>query len=68
MEHLRAMIAGAEERMADPGCSDQNFAVLGRMRADFLAQLEQIDPSAKPSRPESDVDEFTQRRMQRGAS
>lgn len=66
-DHLRAMIAGAQERMESGGCSDQNYAVLGRMRAEFLAQLDEIEGAPKGARPKSVTDEFTARRKKRGA-
>ena len=61
------MISGAEERMLSEGCSDQNYAVLGRMRAEFLVQLEAIEGAPKVARPQSVADEFTARRKKRGA-
>lgn len=66
-DHLRTMIAGAEERMSSGGCSDQNYAVLGRMRAEFLAQLDEIEGTSKGTRSQSVTDEFTARRKKRGA-
>ena len=66
-EHLREMIAGAEKRMSSDGCSDQNYAVLGRMRAEFLAQIDEIEGAPKVARPQSVTDEFTARRKKRGA-
>ncbi|PWJ24741.1 hypothetical protein ATK17_0842 [Branchiibius hedensis] len=50
-DHLRAMIAGAEERMLSESCSDQNYAVLGRMRAEFLAQLEALEKTSEGEQP-----------------
>jgi len=67
-DHLRAMVKGAEQRMLSEKCSDQNYAVLGRMRAEFLAQLEELEPPKSGSESGSaTVDEFTARRRSRGA-
>lgn len=68
-DHLRAMITGAEERMLSESCSDQNYAVLGRMRAEFLVQLESLEPGAGSvgGSGSETVDEFTARRKARGA-
>ena len=71
-EHLRAMISGAEERMLSETCSDQNYAVLGRMRAEFLVQIEAIEAAGRKGDKSggsgsATVDEFTKRRRSRGA-
>lgn len=67
-DHLEAMVKGAEERMLSESCSDQNYAVLGRMRAEFLAQLEALrKPEAGSGSGSQTVDEFTSRRRARGA-
>lgn len=45
--------------------SDQNFAVMGRLLADTLKQIDEIDPPAAVVKPEDDVDEFTRRLRER---
>ena len=66
--HLEAMIAGAEERMLSESCSDQNYAVLGRMRAEFLTQLEALGGTAAQPAKAGAVDEFTAARRARRKS
>lgn len=68
LEHLREMVAGAEERMLSAGCSDQNFAVLGRLRRDLLAEIDQLDPPAEVQRPKSGLTEFERRLAEREQS
>lgn len=53
--------------MSSESCSDQNYAVLGRMRAEFLAQIDEIEGAPKVARPQSVTDEFAARRKKRGA-
>ena len=60
LDHLRAMVAGAEERMLSDTCTDQNFAVLGRMRADFLAQIADLGGESKPAK-ETGLSDFEKR-------
>ena len=67
LEHLREMVAGAETRMLADSCSDQNFAVLGRLRRDLLAELEELDPSAKKSEGTA-LSEFEKRLRERESS
>ncbi len=45
LEHLREMVEGAQGRMLSELCSDQNFAVLGRLRRELLVELEELAPS-----------------------
>lgn len=68
LEHLREMVAGAEERMLSGGCTDQNFAVLGRLRRDLLAEIDQLDPPAEANRPKSGLTEFERRLAEREQS
>ena len=67
VDHLREMVAGAEERMLDPGCSDQNFAVLGRLRRDLLAELDELDPPNEDDKPRTGLSEFERRLAERDA-
>ena len=64
LDHLREMVAGAEARMLDPGCSDQNFAVLGRFRRDLLAEIEELDPAATDG-PKTGLSEFEEKMRER---
>lgn len=64
LEHLREIVAGAEERMLNPACSDQNFAVLGRMRADLLEKIEALDPAAI-GKPKTALSEFEEKMRER---
>ena len=66
LDHLRAMVAGAEERMLSDTCTDQNFAVFGRMRADFLAQIAELG-GEKPSEKETGLSDFEKRLAARDA-
>ena len=68
LEHLREMVAGAEARMLDSGCSDQNFAVLGRFRTDLLAQIDVLDPPVEAERPKSGLSEFERKLAEREQS
>lgn len=70
LTHLRQMVAGAEQRMASPSCSDQNFAVLGRMRAEFLAQIEDLGGGASATKETglSDFEKRLREREQRAAA
>lgn len=45
LDHLREMVEGAQVRMLSESCSDQNFAVLGRLRRELLAEIEELSPS-----------------------
>ena len=45
LEHLMEMVEGAQDRMLSESCSDQNFAVLGRLRRELLAEIEELSPS-----------------------
>jgi len=64
LDHLRDMVKGAEERMSSPSCSDQNYAVLGRMRADLLDKIEALDPSEK-AKPKTALSEFEEKMRER---
>jgi hypothetical protein len=59
------MVAGAEERMLAPGCGDQNFAVLGRLRRDLLAEIDELDPPAKSDGPKTGLSEFERKLSER---
>ena len=67
LDHLREMVAGAEERMLSETCTDQNFAVLGRMRADFLAQIADLGGEQKPTK-ETGLSDFEKRLAARESS
>jgi hypothetical protein len=58
------MVAGAEVRMLSDSCTDQNFAVLGRMRADFLAQIADLGGEEKPAK-ETGLSDFEKRLAER---
>jgi len=45
--------------MLSEKCTDQNFAVLGRARADFLAQIDELDGDENPK--ETGLSEFERR-------
>ena len=60
LEQLREMVEGAETRMLSDSCTDQNFAVLGRMRADFLAQIAELGGEEKPAK-ETGLSDFEKR-------
>ena len=68
LDHLQAMVAGAEERMLDTGCSDQNFAVLGRMRADFLKQIDELGGGELSKPKETGLSDFEKRLAERESS
>ena len=65
LDHLQAMVAGAEERMLDEKCTDQNFAVLGRMRADFLKQIEELGGGEQAKPKETGLSDFEKRLRER---
>ena len=65
LEHLQAMVAGAEERMLATSCTDQNFAVLGRMRADFLKQIEELGGGELAKPKETGLSDFEKRLAER---
>lgn len=67
LDHLRAMVAGAEERMLSGSCSDQNFAVLGRFRTDLLAQIDELGGGEKPKPKETGLSDFEKRLADRDA-
>jgi hypothetical protein len=56
------MIAGAEERMLSASCTDQNFAVLGRLRRELLLEIEELAP---PERKETGLSDFEKRLRER---
>ncbi len=60
LDHLQAMVDGAQTRMLVKGCSDQNFAVLGRFRRDLLAEIEELG-GVRPTRQETGLSEFETR-------
>lgn len=64
LDHLRAMVAGAEERMLSEKCTDQNFAVLGRMRADFLRRIAELGGEKKATK-ETGLSDFEKRLAER---
>lgn len=64
LEHLREMVAGAEIRMLSDSCTDQNFAVLGRMRSDFLAQIADLGGETAPKK-ETGLSDFEKRLRER---
>jgi len=61
LDHLQAMVDGAQTRMLAKGCSDQNFAVLGRFRRDLLAEIEELGGGVQPTRQETGLSEFETR-------
>lgn len=68
LSQLREMVTGAEERMLSASCSDQNFAVLGRLRSDLLGQIDELDPDAKTDRKKTGLSEFEKRLRERESS
>jgi hypothetical protein len=68
LEHLREMVVGAEERMLSKGCTDQNYAVLGRFRRECLAEIDVLDPPTEQNRPKSGLTEFERRLAEREQS
>ena len=65
LDHLRAMVAGAEERMLSESCSDQNFAVLGRFRADLLKQIDELGGGSSAKPKETGLSDFEKRLRER---
>lgn len=65
LEHLRAMVVGAEERMLSTSCSDQNFAVLGRFRSDLLSQIEELGGGEKGEAPRTGLSDFEKKLRER---
>ena len=47
VDHLREMAEGAEQRMLSKTCADQNYAVLGRLRRELLAEIEELSQSGE---------------------
>lgn len=48
LDDLRELRKGLRDRMAD--CeSDQNYAALGRLLADVVKQIEELDPASRPA-------------------
>ena len=68
LDHLRAMVAGAEGRMLSDSCSDQNFAVLGRFRTDLLAQIDELGGGAQSDPKETGLSDFEKRLRERESS
>ncbi|WP_294567595.1 hypothetical protein [uncultured Arthrobacter sp.] len=64
LDGLREMRDDLRTRMSKCD-SDQNFAVMGRLLADTLKQIDELDPPAVVEKPEDDVDEFTRRLRER---
>jgi len=64
LDHLREMVAGAEERMLSAGCTDQNFAVLGRFRRDLLAEIHELAPEVGQVK-ETGLSDFEKRLRER---
>lgn len=65
LDHLREMVAGAEAKMQDPSCSAQNYAVLGRMRADFLVQIDELGGGVAEKPKETGLSDFEKRLAER---
>jgi len=66
LDDLKTLRADLIARMGE--CeSDQNYAVLGRLLADVLKQLEEVE-KAQPAQKGTALDEFTRRRSERQAS
>ena len=68
LDQLREMVAGADKRMLSDSCTDQNFAVLGRLRSDLLAQIDEMDPDAAAEKKRTGLSEFEKKLRQRESS
>ena len=64
VDHLRDMVNDLQARMAVCD-SDQNFAVMGRLRADLLKQIDEAGGEQKPK--ETGLSDFEKRLRDRQA-
>lgn len=64
LDDLQALREGLLERLE--GCSsDQNYAVLGRLLADVVKQIDELDPAAPKEGPKTGLSEFERRMRER---
>jgi hypothetical protein len=58
------MVGDLQARMASCD-SDQNFAVMGRLRADILKQIDELGGGEKPAAKETGLSDFEKRLAER---
>lgn len=67
LDDLRALREGTLARMA--GCnSDQNYAILGRLLADVLKQIDELGGGEKVAEKETGLSDFEKRLRERESS
>jgi hypothetical protein len=67
LDDLRALREGTLARMADCS-SDQNYAILGRLLADVLKQIDELGGGEKPAEKETGLSDFEKRLRERESS
>jgi len=67
LDHLSTLRDQLQERMAS--CeSDQNFAVMGRLLADVLKQIDELGGGEQPKPKETGLSDFERRLAERESS
>lgn len=66
LEHLEEMISGLKARM-DVCDSDQNYAVMARVRREMLAELADLGGGEQPAPKETGLSDFEKRLREREA-
>lgn len=64
LKNLREGLLGRLEECS----SDQNYAVLGRLLADVVKQIEELDPATAGEGPKTGLSEFERRMRERESS
>lgn len=67
LEDLQALREGLLARLEECS-SDQNYAVLGRLLADVVKQIDELDPPAAGEGPKTGLSEFERKMRERESS
>lgn len=64
LEHLQEMVDGLQRRM-DACNSDQNYAVMARVRRELLAEIDELGGGEQPAPKETGLSDFEKRLRER---
>ena len=67
LDDLKALREGLLARLEECS-SDQNYAVLGRLLADVVKQIDELDPAKAGDTPRTGLSEFEERMRERQSS
>lgn len=67
LEHLAEMVEGLQHRM-DACDSDQNYAVMARVRRELLAEIDDLGGGVQAKPKETGLSDFEQRLRERESS